>query len=136
MFKIAVSAFIMRDGKLLILKRSDDEAFLPGVWEVPGGGIDEGETIEQGVIRETMEEASILVKPERIFGFFEYLDSHQQKTVNLNFICIMADPSEGVNTNSGEMKEFTWVTLQGLNDYQFTSEFMFFSCKEALEAAR
>lgn len=61
LFKIAVSAFIVKDHRLLILKRADDEAFLPGVWEVPGGGVDEGETIQEGVIRETMEEAGLSV---------------------------------------------------------------------------
>jgi 8-oxo-dGTP pyrophosphatase MutT (NUDIX family) len=67
LFKIAVSAFIVKNNKLLILKRADDEAFLPGTWEVPGGGIDEGESIEEGVMRETMEEAGIHVNPKR-FG--------------------------------------------------------------------
>lgn len=133
LFKIAVSAFIVRNNQLLILKRADDEAFLPGVWEVPGGGVDEGESIEEGVIRETVEEAGIHVTPQKLFGFFEYVDGYNQKTVNLNFICEMNDGSEDADTDSGEMERAAWATLAELNDYQFTSDIMLKACEDALE---
>lgn len=131
-FKIAVSAFIVRNDRLLILKRADDETFLPGVWEVPGGGIDEGESIEEGVIRETLEEAGIHVTPQKLFGFFEYVDGYNQKTVNLNFICEMNNDSEDTDTSSGEMERAAWVTLAELNEYQFTSPIMRKACEDAL----
>jgi len=70
LFKLAVSAFIVQNGKILILKRRDDEAFLPGTWEVPGGGVDENETVEQAVIRETKEEAGMDIIPQKLFGLF------------------------------------------------------------------
>tara|TARA_B100000686_G_scaffold354860_1_gene467754 strand:- start:3849 stop:4358 length:510 start_codon:yes stop_codon:yes gene_type:complete len=52
------------DGKVLMFMPVDGE----GLWELPGGGIDEGETTEQGVFRETMEEtgfdlSNITLKP-------------------------------------------------------------------------
>jgi mutator protein MutT len=132
LFKIAVSAFIVRNDRLLILKRAEDETFLPGVWEVPGGGIDEGESIEEGVVRETIEEASIHVTPQRLFGFFEYTDGYNQKTLNLNFICKMDDASEEVDTSSGEMERAAWVTLAELKDFPFTSSVMRKACEDAL----
>lgn len=134
LFKIAVSAFIVRDNRLLILKRSAHETFLPGVWEVPGGGIDEGEAIEDGVKRETWEEAGLHVTPKQLFGFFEYLDGRQQKTVNLNFICALDSPSEEPRTGLGEMIEAAWATLEELDQYPFTSRAMLEACKEALSS--
>ncbi len=130
--KISVSAFIFREGKLLILKRAATETFLPGVWEVPGGGIDAEETIEQGVVREVREEAGIVVAPQTLFGFFEYKDGEAQNTVNLNFICTMNDASEEVTTHSGEMEGSAWITLAECDDYIFTSESMKQACQTAL----
>lgn len=133
LFKIAVSAFIVRNNRLLILKRADDEAFLPGTWEVPGGGVDEGESIEEGVMRETIEEAGIHVTPKKLFGFFEYVDGYNQKTVNLNFMCEMNNGSEDADTSSGEMERAAWVTITELHDYQFTSPIMLKACEDALK---
>lgn len=133
LFKIAVSAFIVRNARLLILKRSENETFLPGVWEVPGGGIDEGETVEQGVAREALEEAGVHVTPTSILGFFEYVDGKQRKTVNLNFLCEMTNGSENTDTTAGEMERATWVSYAELKDYTFTSDTMRNACEYALE---
>lgn len=135
LFKIAVSAFIVKDDKILILKRADNEAFLPSVWEVPGGGVDEGETIEQGVIRETKEEAGLDVVPQRLFGHFEYRDGYNQQTVNLNFLRKMSNPFQEADTSSGEMERAAWVTLGEFANYEFTSQTMLEACKEAIRLA-
>ncbi len=135
-FKIAVSAFMVKDGKVLILKRGDDdEAFLPGTWEVPGGGIDQGETIEQGVIRETREEAGIDVTVGRLFGYFEYVDGHGQKTVNLNFLCNAKNDQAEVDTSSGEMVGSRWIGLEEFKTVKFTSSVMEDTCRQALNSA-
>jgi 8-oxo-dGTP pyrophosphatase MutT (NUDIX family) len=50
-FDIGVKALIVKDGHLLLLKRRDH-----GVWEMPGGRINRGETIENALLRELSEE--------------------------------------------------------------------------------
>ncbi|MHB8831138.1 MAG: NUDIX hydrolase [Patescibacteria group bacterium] len=133
LFKVAVSAFIVKDGRLLILKRRDDEEFLPGVWEVPGGGVDEGEAVPDAVIRETKEEAGIDIKVEQLFGYFEYIDGFGQKTVNLNFIGTMNNPFQEPDVSLGEMEKFAWVGLDELKNYKLTSDTMLSACEEALK---
>src|ERR1043166_7193227 len=46
------------DGKLLVALSAPGETY-PGCWKIPGGGVDEGETFEQAVIREVKEETGI-----------------------------------------------------------------------------
>lgn len=133
LFKVAVSAFIVKDEKLLILKRRDDEEFLPGVWEVPGGGVDEGETVPDAVIRETKEESGIDIEVKQLFGYFEYIDGFGQKTVNLNFIGVMNNPVQEPDMSLGEMEKFAWVGLDELSDYKLTSDTMLSACEEALK---
>lgn len=132
LFKIAVSAFVIKDDKLLVLKRGEDETFLPGVWEVPGGGVDQGETIEGGLIREAKEEAGITISVGRLFGYFEYEDGFGQKTLNLNFLCRMDPPSQAVDVSSGEMVEARWTNLEEGDEFPFTSTTMQDACKQAL----
>ena len=40
-FRFAQKAFIVDNGKLLLVKKSKDDPYHPGEWEVPGGGGEE-----------------------------------------------------------------------------------------------
>lgn len=62
-FPIAVNQILLRAGKVFLLRRSLDATFFPGMWWLPGGHHDGGETIEQATSRETFEEAGVRVDP-------------------------------------------------------------------------
>ena len=49
--------------KILLIRRSPDDF---GGWEGPGGSVEEGETLEEAVVREVREETGLDVEPERI----------------------------------------------------------------------
>lgn len=132
LFRIAVSAFIVKAHKLLVLKRGDNESFLPNTWEVPGGGMESGESIQEGVARETKEEAGLDILPGRLFGYFEYLDGEGRSTVNLNFLCQTINEFQDLDLSKGEMAEGRWITLETLDEINFTSLTMKEACKQAL----
>jgi 8-oxo-dGTP pyrophosphatase MutT (NUDIX family) len=56
---IAAAFMVMRspEGKVLLLRRAQGEDF-PGRWDLPGGKIKAGESAEQAVIREVLEETA------------------------------------------------------------------------------
>jgi 8-oxo-dGTP diphosphatase len=64
---VAPSVFVavLGDGGLLLVRRCDN-----GVWELPGGRVDVGETAEQAAIRETAEEAGVQVAITGLAGLF------------------------------------------------------------------
>ncbi len=133
LFQVAVSAFIVRDEKLLLLKRREDDDFLPGYWEVPGGKIEEHESIEEGVVRETREEAGIEVSISKAFGYFEYVSGNGKKTVNLNFLC-QTTTDTTANVESGEMERAEWVSEAELLNYKM-SESMHAACLQAFSCS-
>lgn len=49
------------EGQFLLCKRSLEKKIAPGMWHMPGGGIDGGETVEQAIIREIKEELNLTV---------------------------------------------------------------------------
>jgi 8-oxo-dGTP diphosphatase len=59
----AASVAIVRDGKVLLIKR----AFAPyqNLWTFPGGRMDPGETVEQCVVREVQEELGLTIRNPR-----------------------------------------------------------------------
>ena len=71
-----VSAVMEIDGKLLVMKRNQDKP-LGGFWELPGGKIDPGETPQEAIIREMMEETNMVVKADEIITTIDW-DSGKQ----------------------------------------------------------
>lgn len=53
-----VAGLILRDGTLLLARR-DDSCDQPGLWELPGGKVEPGETQPQALRRELFEELSL-----------------------------------------------------------------------------
>ena len=83
-FTTGVAVFM--DDKLLVVRREAHDADLGGAWELPGGGVDDGETIQQGAIRELKEETNLDV--DEILGTFEgfdYATSRKPKARQFNF---------------------------------------------------
>ena len=55
-----VAAIIRKNGKILITRRFDN-VHLPGLWEFPGGKVEEGESLETALQREIGEELGIQI---------------------------------------------------------------------------
>jgi 8-oxo-dGTP diphosphatase len=53
-------------GRLLLIKRGHEPG--KGLWSIPGGRVESGETDEQAVIREVREETGLVVQPGRLIG--------------------------------------------------------------------
>ena len=53
-------------GRLLLIKRGHEPG--KGLWSIPGGRVEPGETDEQAVIREIREETGLVVQPGRLIG--------------------------------------------------------------------
>ena len=62
---LGVNISIIQNGKILLTKREDFE-----VWCLPGGAVDEGETIAQAAIREAREEIGLEVELTRLIGLY------------------------------------------------------------------
>lgn len=60
---LGVNLAIIQDGKVLLTRRRDFE-----VWCLPGGEVDDGESLAQAALREAREEVGLVVRLERLVG--------------------------------------------------------------------
>ena len=67
-----VSAVIFKEGRILLQRRDDN-----GMWGLPGGGVEPGESVRQAVIREVHEETGLTVEPLRLIGVYSDPANHQ-----------------------------------------------------------
>lgn len=109
----ATGIAVFRDGKLLVVRRVEHDDFLAGEWELPGGGVDTGEAIEQGAIRELKEETNL--DADKLLGTFEgfdYATPKKPKVRQINFK-VTTKPGDIALT---EHDAFKWITADEISD--------------------
>ena len=111
----SVSAVIFdRRRRLLLQQRSDG-----GQWGLPGGSLEIGESVTEGVIREVREETGLTVRVRRLVGVYSepalqvvrYPDGNVWHYVNVCFECAVR---EGELTTCDETLALRWTPLTRL----------------------
>ena len=98
---------LVKDGKVLLMKRSNYEDHRAGEWDLPGGKLEKGERLFEGHYREIMEETKLkveIIEPVRTW----FIDRHDGKHVGITFLSIH---KEGDVILSKEHTEFKWLNL-------------------------
>jgi mutator protein MutT len=111
---IEVSAgLVFRHGLLLITRRKPD-AHLGGLWEFPGGKINEGESAEDCLKRELMEELGIEVEIKELIETVEH--DYPEKSVRLKFFRCewLRNEPKAVGC-----EDFAWIGQPQLANYSF-----------------
>jgi len=66
---VGVGGVVIEDGRTLLIRRGSEP--LKGQWSIPGGTLEVGETIEEGVRRELREETGLEVRVQELIEVFE-----------------------------------------------------------------
>lgn len=111
-FMVAAGAVIVNpEGKILLLRRSDDLDWQPGEWELMYGRLAQFEDPTEGLMREVMEEAGLTIEVEKPLTIWHIYRGGEKKPENdligITFLC----RSTSTNVNiSPEHSESRWVT--------------------------
>lgn len=102
-------------------------------WEVPGGKIEFGETPEEAVKRELLEETGYCVKVKQLIPYskvsmWDYTN-YIQHTVIFFYMCELEN-KEHVKNNDNKINTYKWVDFNDLSNYTFLP-----GNKEAIEMA-
>ena len=100
------------DGKVLITRRPS-KGLLGGMWEFPGGKLEAGEQMADGLKREILEELDAKIEVGIPFGVYRHAYTHFKVTLHA-FLCRLSNGSTPVLLEASEM---AWVTPPELVDY-------------------
>ena len=117
---LAVSAAIVREGRVLVARRARPPA--NGVFSLPGGVVETGETLHEAVKREVMEETSITIEPVALAGFRETIVRDADGGVERHFVILpfAARWIAGEPRLNEELSEARWVRPAELADLPTT----------------
>jgi 8-oxo-dGTP diphosphatase len=97
------------DGRLLMLRRAADDDLLPGWWELPGGGIDAGETPRQAAARELREEVGLDIAEEDLAEWGTFERTAGARTYRTAVFAAECDPEDCAPTLSHEHDDWRWA---------------------------
>lgn len=112
--ELCVSAVVVdHDERVLMVKRATDPA--RGLWALPGGRVEPGETMREAVVRETAEEAGVSVLTEELVGWSERIDE-QSHFVIATFGAVALESGDA--RPGGDAAEAEWVPLWEVSDLE------------------
>lgn len=105
-----VNGLLVRGRQILMARRSPSRRNYPDSWSFPGGHVEHGETLEQALKRELLEEIGVQAKSWSFIQRFDDRSVDPDRPVT--FHCFAVDEWVGDPTNRGrEHSEIRWVDL-------------------------
>lgn len=115
MMKIVdVAVGVIRRNKQIFVSKRADDLHQGGLWEFPGGKVEQGETVEQAMCRELNEELGIQVKSQSEFMLIEH--DYGDKHVRLH-IHIIDDFGGEPRGEEGQLTQ--WIGIDLLHTLSF-----------------
>lgn len=117
-FYIAVHTLVINDeNKILVTRRSLKNDYMPHFWDIPGGTVEIGETVEEALIRELKEETSLKIKPlQPIYAYTNLSQLPNRQTVQI----VYTSKYEGgsIKLNPLEHDDYEWVDYSEIKNFK------------------
>jgi 8-oxo-dGTP diphosphatase len=117
---VAVSAAIFRDDRVLIVRRRQPPAY--GLYTLPGGAVELGETLEQAVVREVREETGLEIEPQQLAGYRQLIARDSAGRIEQHFVILpfAARWLAGEVSLNEELAEARWLLPSELSGLKTT----------------
>ena len=117
---LAVSAAIVRDGKVLLVRRARHPAL--NLYTLPGGAVETGETLTEAITREVREETALTIEPVALAGHREVIVRDAQDRIERHFVimCYAARWRSGEVQLNDELDDARWLVPAELTGLRTT----------------
>ena len=92
-YNLGVGGAVIKDGKLLMVRRASRRG--RGNWQIPGGFVEQDETMEQAVVREVEEEAGVTAE---VVGVLGIRNRYDEDNGNSTYVIMALRPVSGEPT--------------------------------------
>lgn len=122
LFQIRVTGLLIESGKLLLVKQKVSPSRL---WSLPGGRLEQGETLKKAIIRELYEETGLNVKVIRLLYICEKIDA-VPPLLHITFLLEKVSGEIKFPTNEYDenpIHDVQFIDIDDLTNYGFTELF-------------
>jgi 8-oxo-dGTP diphosphatase len=117
---VGVGGVVIRGGRALLIKRGGPP--LQGQWSIPGGTLELGESLQEGVRRELLEETGIEVKVLDLIEVFDRIFRDASGKIQYHFVIVdyLCEALSGEASPASDVTHTAWVTQEDLKAYNLT----------------
>lgn len=118
--RAAASAVLFRGEAVLLVERAEGAS--AGLWSLPGGEIEAGETAEAAARREVEEETGLIAHIEGLAGVYDVIDHDEAGEVVLQYVIAtyFGRADDGEPRARDDVREARFVALDAVKDMQLT----------------
>jgi 8-oxo-dGTP diphosphatase len=111
---------IFEEGKILLVERGKEP--LKGYWSIPGGIVETGEKLEEGIRREVAEETGLDVEPYSMFEIFERIIPDAEGKLEYHYVLIdyLCRRRSGEPVAASDVSRVAWASEFELANYRLT----------------
>src|ERR1700722_18077750 len=115
-----VGALIFERDRILLVERGKEP--LKGYWSLPGGVLEVGETLEEGIVREVREETGLEVKTLGVLEIFERIIRDSQGAPEYHYVLIdyICRVTGGTLAAADDVSRAAWIQRRLLPGYRIT----------------
>lgn len=130
--RVVVSCLIKCKDKYLFIKQNKEGGAYQDCLHLVGGGLEENETLEEGIRREVMEEVHIAIENPKPFDFDSDITMYKGEMTQLIFLRYTAEIKDFTGYPDSDAKEMIWLGKDELLKYKHNEPSMRFLRKLGL----
>ncbi len=113
--RVGVGAIVIHEGRILLVKRGVEPS--RGLWAIPGGTLNLGETLQQCAAREILEETGITIKVGNCVYVFDFLERDDSGKIKFHFVVVdfAGQYLSGEPKGADDAEEARWLKPEELS---------------------
>jgi ADP-ribose pyrophosphatase YjhB (NUDIX family) len=119
---VGVGGVVVDGDRVLLIKRKYEPLALR--WSIPGGALEVGEPLEEGVARELFEETGLIVRVCPVIEVFDRILRDEDGRVKYHFVLVdyLCTPIGGSLQAGDDVSEAEWAPFDALVPYELTDK--------------
>ena len=114
---VGVGAVIVREGEVLLARRANPP--LQGEWSLPGGALEVGEKLREGLTREVLEETGLEVEVGPVLDVIDSIFPDAEGRTQYHYVLIdyLCRPRAGTALAASDASELRWARPDELENF-------------------
>ena len=119
---VAVGAVILDGDRIVLVQRGREPS--QGIWTFPGGAVELGESIQDAVRREALEETGLVVEVGEVATTIDHIVRDEEGEVLYHYVIVdyLARPIGGALRAGSDVRDARWATLADVEALEMTAK--------------